>query len=440
MTSDRDSINELHTQIQYRLIEKLSESERRYRELVENLREIVFKCNQAGKLTFLNRAWSETLGYSQAESLERSLSDFLHPEDREIGFTLISPSSSKDAVDNATPLTSRTTTVITELRFYHKNGELLWLELSGSYNSKEGLSGSLIDITERKLAKKLLEDYSHTLEEEVKERTAQLSQANAEIIALNQRLKAENIRMSAELAITRQLQQMILPKDKELSEIEGLEIAGFMEPADEVGGDYYDVVKHDGRVKIGIGDVTGHGLESGVLMIMAQTAVRTLLASNETDPVNFLNVVNRTLYDNVQRMNSDKTLTLCLLDYHDRTLRLSGQHEEMLVVRNGGLVERIDTIDLGFPIGLEPDITDFVAETQVQLNSGDLVVLYTDGITEAENMAKVPYGLERLCDVIQSNWQSSAAQIKQIVIEDVRQHIGEQKVYDDITLLVLKQQ
>ncbi len=440
MTSDRDSINELHTQIQYRLIEKLSESERRYRELVENLREIVFKCNPAGKLTFLNRAWSETLGYSLAESLERSLSDFLHPEDREIGFALISPPSSKDAVDKTTPLTSQTITASTELRFYHKNGELLWLELSGSYNSKEGLSGSLIDITERKQAKKLLEDYSHTLEEEVKERTAQVSQANAEIIALNERLKAENLRMSAELAITRQLQQMILPKDQELSEIEGLEIAGFMEPADEVGGDYYDVVKHDGRVKIGIGDVTGHGLESGVLMIMAQTAVRTLLASNETDPVKFLNVVNRTLYDNVQRMNSDKTLTLCLLDYHDRTLRLSGQHEEMLVVRNGGLVERIDTIDLGFPIGLEPDISDFVAETQVQLNPGDLVVLYTDGITEAENMNKLPYGLERLCDLIQHNWQSSAAEIKQIVIEDVRQHIGEQKVYDDITLLVLKQQ
>ncbi|MGB3206498.1 MAG: SpoIIE family protein phosphatase [Crinalium sp.] len=440
MTSDRDSINELHTQIQYRLIEKLSESERRYRELVENLREIVFKCNQVGKLTFLNRAWSETLGYSQAESLERSLVDFLHPEDREIGFALISPSSSQNAVDKTTPLTSETTTASTELRFYHKNGELLWLELSGSYNSKEGLSGSLIDITERKQAKKLLEDYSHTLEEEVKERTAQLSQANAEIIGLNERLKAENLRMSAELAITRQLQQMILPKDNELSEIEGLEIAGFMEPADEVGGDYYDVVKHDGRVKIGIGDVTGHGLESGVLMIMAQTAVRTLLANNETDPVNFLNVVNRTLYDNVQRMNSDKTLTLCLLDYHDRTLHLSGQHEEMLVVRNGGVVERIDTIDLGFPIGLEPDISDFVAETQVHLNPGDLVVLYTDGITEAENIAKVPYGLERLCEVIQNNWQSSAAEIKQIVIEDVREHIGEQKVYDDITLLVLKQQ
>ena len=108
--------------------------------------------------------------------------------------------------------------------------------------------------------------------------------ANQEITVLNDRLKAENMRMSAELDVTRKIQQMLLPKDRELNEVIGLDIAGFMESADEVGGDYYDVLQHQGRVKIGIGDVTGHGLESGVLMIMVQTAVRTLLAYNEPDP------------------------------------------------------------------------------------------------------------------------------------------------------------
>jgi serine phosphatase RsbU (regulator of sigma subunit) len=232
---------------------------------------------------------------------------------------------------------------------------------------------------------------------------------------------------------------MILPKQEELQSIPELEIAGFMEPAQEVGGDYYDVLTHNGLVKIGIGDVTGHGLESGVLMIMVQTAVRTLLASNETDPTKFLNVLNRVIYDNVQRMNSDKNLTLSLLDYHEGTLCLSGQHEEMIVVRSGGQVERFDTIDLGFPIGLEADITDFVANTQVQLNQGDVVVLYTDGITEAENHSGVRYGVERFCEVLGDNWHRSTEEIRQAVVEDVRQHIGKQKVYDDITLLILKQ-
>ncbi|MEZ2279275.1 MAG: SpoIIE family protein phosphatase [Microcoleus sp.] len=263
--------------------------------------------------------------------------------------------------------------------------------------------------------------------------------ANQEITVLNDRLKAENVRMSAELDVTRKIQQMLLPKDRELKEVIGLDIAGFMESADEVGGDYYDVLQQDGRVKIGIGDVTGHGLESGVLMIMVQTAVRTLLAYNEPDPVRFLSAINRAIYDNVQRMKSDKNATLALLDYEEGMLKLSGQHEEMIVVRSNGSVERFDTIDLGFPIGLDVDIAEFVAEKMVQLYKGDVVVLYTDGITEAENMDKMLYGLERLIDVIQINWQRTASEIRYAVIDDVRSHIGEQKIFDDITLLILKQ-
>ncbi|MEG4859150.1 PP2C family protein-serine/threonine phosphatase [Microcoleus sp. K1-B6] len=263
--------------------------------------------------------------------------------------------------------------------------------------------------------------------------------ANQEITVLNDRLKAENMRMSAELDVTRKIQQMLLPKERELKEVVGLDIAGFMEAAEEVGGDYYDVLQHKGRVKIGIGDVTGHGLESGVLMIMVQTAVRTLLAYNESDPVKFLSAINSVIYDNVQRMKSDKNASLALLDYEEGMLKLSGQHEEMIVVRCNGCVERFDTIDLGFPIGLDADIAEFVAEKIVHLRSGDVVVLYTDGITEAQNMDELLYGLDRLIEVIEINWQRSATEIRHAVIKDVRSHIGEQKVFDDITLLVLKQ-
>lgn len=258
-------------------------------------------------------------------------------------------------------------------------------------------------------------------------------------IELNQRLNAENSRMAAELAVTRELQQMLLPKEQELGQVAGLEISGFMKPADEMGGDYYDVLNHEGLVKIGIGDVSGHGLESGVLMLMVQTAVLTLLMNNETDPTKFLNVLNRTIYASVQRMRSDKNVTLALLDYQEGKLRLSGQHEEMIVVRSGGHLEQIDTIDLGFPLGLEADITAFVAETEVQLNSGDVVLLYTDGITEAEDILGRQYGLERLCEVVKLNWRCSVDKIKQAVIDDVQRHIGEQRIYDDITILVLKQ-
>ncbi|MEG4988252.1 AAA family ATPase [Microcoleus sp. BR0-C5] len=277
------------------------------------------------------------------------------------------------------------------------------------------------------------------LEDKVQERTAQLAEANQEISTLNQKLRADNLRMSAELDIVKQLQEMVLPKQSELEAIECLEIAGFMEPADEVGGDYYDVLQQDERVKITIGDVTGHGLESGVLMIMAQTAVRTLQKMNETDPVKFLDVLNQTLCDNLQRMDSSRNMSLAILDYAGGVLKLSGQHEEMIVVRADGKLERIDTMDLGFPIGLVEEIGEFIAQAEVQLNPGDVVVLYTDGIPEALDINKAQYGLERLWQVVVENRQRCAQEIREAVIDDVWQYIGTQKVFDDITLVVMKQ-
>ncbi|MDJ0576124.1 MAG: AAA family ATPase [Xenococcaceae cyanobacterium MO_234.B1] len=282
--------------------------------------------------------------------------------------------------------------------------------------------------------------FCQTLEAKVAERTTQLAAANAEITQLNEKLKVENLRLGAELDVARQIQQMILPKPEELESIEGLDIAGFMEPADEMGGDYYDVLETDGVITLGIGDVTGHGLESGLLMLMTQTAVRTLQEIREQDPVRFLDTLNRTLYRNVQRMNSDKNLTLAILNYSEGRVSISGQHEETLVVRSGGHIERIDTMDLGLPIGLDDDIADFIDHTMVELHPGDGVVLYTDGIPEAFNLEKKQYGLERLCEVISQNWQHNAQEIKQAVIDDLRAFIGVQKVFDDITLVILKQQ
>jgi serine phosphatase RsbU (regulator of sigma subunit) len=295
------------------------------------------------------------------------------------------------------------------------------------------------------MARRLQESYTG-LEEKVELRTRELRAAleqNArlfqEVEEKGKQLEAANLRMRAELDFVGQMQQLVLPTPDELAAIDGLDIAAFMEPADEVGGDYYDVLHTDGVVTIGIGDVTGHGLESGMLMVMTQAAVRTLQELRESDPVRFLDTLNRTLYHNVQRMRSDKNLTLALLTYAQGQVRISGQHEEAIIVRHGGAIERIDTLDLGFPLGLEADIARFVRHISVALQSGDGVVLYTDGITEAADMHYRLYGIDRLCTVISQHWAGAAQDIQSAVIADVRCHIGAQKVFDDITLVVVKQ-
>ncbi len=283
-----------------------------------------------------------------------------------------------------------------------------------------------------------IQKYTENLEQLVKDRTKELEDANREISELNSILKAENVRLGAEMAIAQRIQLMVLPKKEELELVPGLDIAGHMSPADEVGGDYYDVLQFAGHVKIGMGDVTGHGLESGVIMLMVQSITRTLLDSGEYNPVRFLTVLNSTLFKNIERINSDKNLTLSFIDYVDGKLTLSGQHEEVIVVRKDGTVELIDTMDLGFPIGLEENIEPFVATQNIPVESGDIVTLFTDGITEADNLDNEQYGIERLCNSIVARRSESADQIKNGVVEDLMNYIGDQVIHDDITLVVIK--
>jgi len=287
----------------------------------------------------------------------------------------------------------------------------------------------------------LLEDSNLNLENRVRERTEELAGAVAEIKELNEQLAQDNQRMSAELDITRRIQEMLLPTPNELSRIEALDIAAHMDPADEVGGDYYDVLAQgpEGAIKFSVGDVTGHGLESGMMAVMTQCALRTLFIHGEKDPIRFLDTLNKVLYDNVTRMQSDKNLTLAVVDYKDGHLTISGQHESILVVRADGPVEDIDTIDLGFPIALDRNVAQYFAHADVILEAGDGIVLYTDGVTEAENAEQLHYGVGRLSRVVQEHWSKSAEAVKQAVLDDLYSYIGQQTVYDDITLVVVKQ-
>jgi sigma-B regulation protein RsbU (phosphoserine phosphatase) len=281
---------------------------------------------------------------------------------------------------------------------------------------------------------------SHTkhLERRVQERTESLAVANREIQALNEKLRSENVRMGAELDVARRMQKMVLPKPAELSAVPQLDIAGYMEPASEVGGDYYDVLRHGHRVKVGIGDVTGHGFESGVLMLMVQSAVRTLVENGENDPRRFLNVLNSVICKNLSRAESSNNLTLSFIDYHQGAVTLTGQHEEVVVIRASGTVERYDTMDLGFPVGLEEDISAFVNSREIPFGPGDLMLLFTDGVTEAENPQGELFGIERLCASARRLHGRGADEVQQGIVEDVLAHIATQKIHDDITLVVLK--
>jgi PAS domain S-box-containing protein len=405
--------------------EELLVAEENYRGIFENALEGIFQSSPDGKFISVNPAMARIYGYNSPQEMIEQITN--------IGEQLYVNASERDEFRCLMKDQGKVQNF--EFPAYRQDHSIIWAQMDArAVRDRQGqiayYEGIVQDISDRKRQKEILEAM-------VKERTTDLATANEAIIALNEKLKEDNLRMAAELDIVRQMQQMILPNPEEL-EIDGLDIAGYMDAADEVGGDYYDVLNTDGVVTLGIGDVTGHGLESGILMLMAQTAVRTLKEIGETDPVRFLDALNRTLYKNVQRMNSDKSLTLAILNYSQGRVSISGQHEETIIVRLGGEIERIDTMDLGFPIALHDDIAEFISHISIELQIGDGIVLYTDGIPEAKDINKNQYGVEQMCEVISQNWHLSAQEIKQAVIDDLRGHIGPQQVFDDITLLVVK--
>ncbi len=156
-------MSDVATQVHYRLLEELAAAEERYRDLVESLRDVVFRCDRKGNLTFLNATWEEALGRPINESLGRSLLDFIDEEDRPLATTLLAPPTGSERRDWRK-----------ELCFRHRDGSQLWLEVSVRVRRDGALVGLMHNITERRRMENALRVASVELERRVAERTAEL--------------------------------------------------------------------------------------------------------------------------------------------------------------------------------------------------------------------------------------------------------------------------
>jgi phosphoserine phosphatase RsbU/P len=246
---------------------------------------------------------------------------------------------------------------------------------------------------------------------------------------------AEQQRMQKELEIATRLQMSILPK---APRVKGLEIAARMIPADEVGGDYYDVLGSDGGGWIGIGDVAGHGLTAGVVMMMIQGIVSSLVRERpHASPSELVSALNRVLYENIhERLGQDEHVTLTLLRYEaSGKVVFAGAHEEMIVCRAaGGASERVQTP--GTWVGAIPDVSSNTHDASLQLREGDLLVLYTDGLIQAMDAGGEQFGMERLCAAVEERRAAPVEEICSHVLDLVGRFQKEQ--VDDVTLIVIR--
>ena len=249
--------------------------------------------------------------------------------------------------------------------------------------------------------------------------------------SLAQRLEAER-RAAQELEIAKQVQARLFPQIH--PEAKTLDYAGLCLQARQVGGDYFDFLDlGQRRLGLVIGDVSGKGIAAALLMANLQANLRSQCASGCAHPVAFLQSVNRLFYQNTV---DSAYASLFFAEYNDDTRRLryaNCGHLSGLILRPDGTCQHLDST--GTLLGLFPTWDCHIAECQ--LSAGDLLALYTDGVTEAVNDHGEEFGEENLVQRLRHHRERSCRSTVEAITSEVR-GLGPADQHDDITLILAK--
>ncbi len=241
-------------------------------------------------------------------------------------------------------------------------------------------------------------------------------------------------RLERELQLAMEIQQRFQPTAPPL--VPGYELQGISFPCYEIGGDYYDFIKRDdGRLVIALGDVSGKGTAAALLMSSLHAAVHAQAGSHDT-LVETISAVNRYLADNIPP-NRFVTLFYAELDPASGSLSfLNAGHNPPLIVHAAGTVEQLASG--GLPLGIKRDAEYREGRTQLQL--GDVLVIYSDGVTEAASPSGEEFGPTRLYEVVSRNIDASAAGVRDRIESALTKFSQGTQAADDITLVIVKRQ
>jgi sigma-B regulation protein RsbU (phosphoserine phosphatase) len=251
-------------------------------------------------------------------------------------------------------------------------------------------------------------------------------------IADLRRTTAEKERYHRELEIAKEIQDTFLPES--VPDIPGTKIAAITIPAMEIGGDFYDFIPAgDGRWGIVMADVSGKGISAALFMALSRTLLH-VSGGAVPDPTAAIRQANRWIYED-GRSSMFVTVFFGVLDPEKMQFTyVNAGHNPPLLVRDGSVHELSGS--RGIALGVVPDVT--IAATALDLRHGDLLVLYTDGVTEAFNDRDEAFGEERLREFLYANRDKPARALLEALVAEIRQFTGTAPQSDDITLAVVK--
>jgi phosphoserine phosphatase RsbU/P len=260
----------------------------------------------------------------------------------------------------------------------------------------------------------------------------------ASVALENSRLIRESFvkeRMEQELLVAKQMQQSLLPQVLPSSPY--FDIAARSVPAYEVGGDYYDVRQlGEGKIGITVGDVSGKGVSAAVYMAQLKGASQSI-GHNDLGPREFLLRLNTALWRSMER-KSFISLLCCIVDQEDGSARFARAGHCPLLFLRGQECQYLQPG--GMALGLEGSerFADALEESELLLRPGDILMMFTDGVTEAHDAEGSEFEYERLADVLRAHGDRDAQDILDAVFDAVRKHRGAAHAEDDMTGVVLR--
>jgi phosphoserine phosphatase RsbU/P len=256
---------------------------------------------------------------------------------------------------------------------------------------------------------------------------------NKEFFLLVELKKARDALWS-EVELAKRIQTALLPHREK---IRGYEISAAMFPAKEVGGDYYDIIETPkGHKWVTIGDVSGHGVDSGLIMMMAQTSISAMLGNcSECQPSEVLRRVNHVIKENIARLGSDHYMTMMAIHLNGSQITVAGKHQDIIIYRSATNKTEVICTN-GTWLGITDNIENYLTDVTEKIDDGDIVLLFTDGITEAMDKKGEMFGQERLEQALNEYADFPVNKIRDKIVENVNDFQEEQ--FDDMTLVVIK--
>ena len=247
----------------------------------------------------------------------------------------------------------------------------------------------------------------------------------------------EKERLAQELRVAHETQLKLLPK--QMPQIEGLDIDGVCITANEVGGDYYGFISlNDSHLGIIVGDVSGKGISAAFYMAELKGIIEAYAPIYQS-PKEFLSEINRILYQNVDR-KTFVSLTYAIIDLEKNHVRLgrAGHCPSLLISPNSGELLRLQPAGIGLALDGGKIFDHILEEQELILKNGDILVFYTDGLTEARNSAGDEFGEEQLFNVLSEIKEESSSEIVSKIVRRLKDFVREAKQHDDISILVAR--